>query len=61
MTGRKEQDIATIHAENETKNAKWAGQMINWVKKTAQYANILIFNTLTGLRPSGACILITVL
>ncbi|MFL6419187.1 MAG: hypothetical protein ACJ71P_07220 [Nitrososphaeraceae archaeon] len=29
MTGRKEQDIATIHAENETKNAKWAGSDLN--------------------------------
>ncbi|MFL6349920.1 MAG: hypothetical protein ACJ72X_16725 [Nitrososphaeraceae archaeon] len=47
-------------------DGKDVNQMINWVKKTytefaPQYANILIFNTLTGLRPSEACILITVL
>jgi hypothetical protein len=44
-------------------NGNDLNHMINWVKKTSsqltpQYANILIFNTLTGLRPSEACMAI---
>jgi intergrase/recombinase len=40
--------------------------MICWLKDTCsrlpqQYANILIFNTLTGLRPSEACMAITLI
>jgi hypothetical protein len=45
---------------NEGKDLNY---MINWIKDTypklpRNYANVLIFNTLTGLRPSEACVAI---
>ena len=47
-------------------NANDLDHMIGWLKNTCsrlpqQYANLLIFNTLTGLRPSEACMAITLI
>jgi len=47
-------------------NEKDLDHMIVWLKKTCsrlpqQYGNLLIFNTLTGLRPSEACMAITLI